>query len=249
MAKVAGNLVGTALGIPGLGDAIGGTIDGTISDNSSDEIECSNCATSADIKKIKDEDLDPIREELNWANQRTFENKAHLSTNPWESVNPALNEMLNTYVSSRALHGTAADFDQKFRDQIGTYEDYLLPESGTREEFARRAARWQEQGSEGVRAAMASAGKNVNQIAAEDTRLADLMEQSHNAQGQLGVMEAGNGIQALAIQELQKTRIMMNDLIQMQGVMYMQQVEQQAIGHGLHQQRHVDLILTPTPGF
>lgn len=158
-----------------------------------------------------------------------------LPSSIFNSITGDMLRIQQLYQQSRALAGQIANFDEQFRRQFQDYDAYLT--SVGQNPLATQAAyqRWTEQGFDAMRTAMHSAGLNVSSIADEDAVLAQLVARSQNAEGRLQAIQAGNEIAAQQVQQLQKLRQLLNDMVQSQSTWYAQNIERQALDDAFRQ--------------
>lgn len=142
------------------------------------------------------------------------------------------------YSQSKSLAGNVVGFDRQFRAQFGDYNRYLDQVLGKDPNYMyTNYQRWAETGADAMRVAMQSAGHNISALDDEDAMLTKLVNASQNSQGRMQAIQAGNQINAMMVQQLQKTRQMLNDMVQSQSYWYATQIEQRALDDAERQRR------------
>ncbi|WP_284221318.1 P-type conjugative transfer protein TrbJ, partial [Shinella yambaruensis] len=140
-----------------------------------------------------------------------------------------IQELAGLYGQSQGLAGQLPEFDEQFRSVYKDYETYLAS-IGEEKDFAvQQYDRWNKTNFDSMRTSMRSAGINVSAIDDEEAVLARLVERSATAEGRMQAVQAGNEIAAMQVQQLQKLRLMYNDMIQSQNQYLSNEVERRTI--------------------
>lgn len=180
---------------------------------------CSNCA---DRFTQATEVAQQIETAINTAQTlqtqiRQYENMLQQGLSlPTTSLNPVTDSMMQlrrVYNQGQHLSGQMSGFTADYRAQYQDFDSFLTEAGGDPAALGEYYGNWSDQTSEAARAAMQSSGMNINQIDDETDMLSTLVDQSQSAQGRMQAVQAGNQINAMLVQQMQKMRVMVNDQI------------------------------------
>jgi len=174
-----------------------------------------------------------------------------LPQNFFEPLTKIFSTYQDIYSKGKALAGNVAGFDTQFRNQFGDYNRYLQNVLGQDPNYVyNNYQRWTETGADAMRVAMKSAGMNVSAIDDEDAMLTRLVAASQSAAGRMQAIQAGNQIAAMQVQQMQKLRQMLNDMVQSQSYWYAIQIEQQGLEQAeIQKRKEQPLIDSRGPAF
>lgn len=193
---------------------------------------CSNCSNwwTQALEK-----LELINTQINTARQLqdSLQQAISLPGRMFQNVTSNLQRVVGVYQNARMLGRDVQNFDERFMRQFSGYENYLRTIGNGTVDMGGRYRQWSDYGMENIRAAMKSAGFNVESISSDNDMLDTMLSRSSSASGRLQALQAGNEIAALNVQQLTRLRDMFSSQITLQANYMATQTERQAMDDAL----------------